>query len=53
LLNRWHAVTPVIALNKGGTAESVINGETGILFNEQNPDSIVDAVKKFEKVSII
>jgi len=41
--------TPVIALNKGGTAESVINGKTGILFNEQNPESIIIAVKEFEK----
>ena len=41
--------TPVIALNKGGTAESVINGKTGILFNEQNPDSIKNAVKEFDK----
>lgn len=41
--------TPVIALNKGGTAESVINGKTGVLFNEQNPDSIINAVKEFEK----
>ncbi len=41
--------TPVIALNKGGTAESVINGKTGIHFNEQTPDSIINAVKEFEK----
>ncbi|MDZ7626442.1 MAG: glycosyltransferase [Ignavibacteriaceae bacterium] len=41
--------TPVIALNKGGTAESVINGKTGVLFNEQNPESIKNAVKEFEK----
>jgi glycosyltransferase involved in cell wall biosynthesis len=41
--------TPVIALNKGGTAESVINGKTGILFNEQSPESIINAVKEFEK----
>ena len=41
--------TPVIALNKGGTAESVINGKTGILFDEQNPESIKNAVIEFEK----
>ncbi|HEY6437362.1 MAG TPA: glycosyltransferase, partial [Ignavibacteriaceae bacterium] len=41
--------TPVIALNKGGTAESVINGKTGILFNEQNRDSIITAIQEFEK----
>ena len=42
--------TPVIALNKGGTAESVLNGKTGILFNEQNHASIVKAVNEFEKI---
>lgn len=41
--------TPVIAFNKGGTAESVVNGKTGIHFNEQNPDSIKEAIKEFEK----
>lgn len=41
--------TPVIALNKGGTAESVINGETGIHFDEQNPASIKNAIKEFER----
>lgn len=43
--------TPVIALNKGGAAESVINGKTGILFPEQNVDSIIEAVKSFEPIS--
>ena len=43
--------TPVIALNRGGTAESVLNGKTGILFNEQNYTSIVDAINEFGKMS--
>ncbi len=41
--------TPVIALNKGGTSESVIHGKTGIHFNEQTPESIIGAIKDFEK----
>lgn len=41
--------TPVIALNKGGTAETVIDGKTGILFDEQTVEDIKDAVKRFEK----
>ena len=41
--------TPVIAWNYGGTAESVIDGETGIHFDEQNKESIKAAVNKFEK----
>lgn len=42
--------TPVIALNKGGTAETVIDGITGILFNEQTVEDIKEAVKRFEKI---
>jgi glycosyltransferase involved in cell wall biosynthesis len=41
--------TPVIALNKGGTAESVINGKTGIHISEQDSGSIINAIKEFEK----
>ncbi len=40
--------TPVIALNKGGTAETIIDGVTGVHFNNQNIDSIIDAVDRFE-----
>jgi glycosyltransferase involved in cell wall biosynthesis len=43
--------TPVIAWNYGGTGESVIDGETGILFSEQTKYSIIAAVKKFEGIS--
>ena len=40
--------TPVIAFNKGGVKESVINGTTGILFEEQSSESIKNAVMQFE-----
>jgi glycosyltransferase involved in cell wall biosynthesis len=40
--------TPVIALNKGGASETVIDNKSGILFNHQTPDSIKEAVVKFE-----
>ncbi|MBK7631475.1 MAG: glycosyltransferase [Ignavibacteriales bacterium] len=43
--------TPVIAGNYGGTAESVVDGVTGILFPEQTVDSIVEAVKRFDVIS--
>jgi len=42
--------TPVIALNKGGTAETVIDGINGIHFNEQSADSIKIAVERFENM---
>lgn len=40
---------PVIAYNKGGASDTVINGKTGILFRDQTVKSLMDAVKKFEK----
>jgi len=43
------SATPVIALSKGGTKETIIDNKTGILFDEQTLESIIEAVKKFEK----
>lgn len=40
--------TPVIALGQGGTAETVVEGETGILFPTQNVKAIINAVRRFE-----
>lgn len=42
--------TPVIAGNYGGTTETVIDNKTGILFPEQSVSSIIEAVKRFEKI---
>jgi glycosyltransferase involved in cell wall biosynthesis len=39
---------PVIAFRKGGVVESVVDGVTGIFFDEQTEDSLIEAVKKFE-----
>ena len=41
--------TPVIAYNKGGTAETILHGKTGILFKKQTIESIIDAVNNFEE----
>ena len=41
--------TPVICLNQGGTAETVLANKTGIHFNEQTVTAIQDAVDEFEK----
>jgi glycosyltransferase involved in cell wall biosynthesis len=43
--------TPVIALNQGGVKETVIDGKTGLFFEERTPESLIAAVKKFEKLS--
>jgi glycosyltransferase involved in cell wall biosynthesis len=40
---------PVIAYGKGGTSETVIPQETGILFYEQTPQALMDAIMEFEK----
>lgn len=39
---------PVIALNKGGLTETIINGKTGILYPHQTTKSLVSAIKKFD-----
>jgi len=43
--------TPVIALNKGGTAETMIDNKTGVMFESQDAEQIVTAVLRFEKCS--
>ena len=43
---------PVIAYGAGGVLDTVVPGETGILFSEQNHESIADAVLKFEKMDV-
>jgi glycosyltransferase involved in cell wall biosynthesis len=42
--------TPVIAFNKGGASETVSDNNTGILFNYQSPQSIKEAVLKFDSI---
>lgn len=39
---------PVIAYGRGGALDTVIDGETGILFREQTVEAIIDAVDRFE-----
>jgi len=45
--------TPVIAYGKGGSLETVIPGETGIFFEEQNEASLLDAIEIFERLQTI
>jgi glycosyltransferase involved in cell wall biosynthesis len=40
----------VIALARGGTAETVKDGETGVLFGRQSVESIRTAVERFEQI---
>lgn len=40
--------TPVIAYGKGGALETVVHGKTGVHFNEQTQESLIDAIRSFE-----
>lgn len=46
------AGAPVIAYAQSGTAEVVRDGKTGILFHEQSKESIIEAVRKIQGMSI-
>lgn len=41
---------PVIAFGRGGATETVISGQTGILFARATVDSLCQAVKQFERL---
>lgn len=43
---------PVIALAQGGTLETVVEGKTGTFFEKRTPDSLINAVNRFEKMKI-
>ena len=47
-LEAMAAGTPVIAYNSGGAPEYVIDGENGVLFDEQTGESLANAVRRFE-----
>ena len=39
---------PVIAFRGGGALEIVEEGKTGVFFNEQTPESLIEALRKFD-----
>jgi glycosyltransferase involved in cell wall biosynthesis len=41
---------PVIALREGGALDTVKENVTGIFFDEQSPDSLIEALDRFEAV---
>jgi glycosyltransferase involved in cell wall biosynthesis len=43
---------PVIALHSGGVKETVIDGKTGVFFEDSSVESLVKAIKRFEKLKI-
>jgi glycosyltransferase involved in cell wall biosynthesis len=47
------AGVPVIAFGKGGATEIIDQNHTGILYQEQNPDSLVKAIQEYEKSGVL
>lgn len=41
--------TPVIAYRAGGALETVIEGKTGLFFDEQTDESMADAIARFDR----
>jgi glycosyltransferase involved in cell wall biosynthesis len=39
---------PVIAFGQGGALETVVDGSTGLFFDEQSAESLIDAIERFE-----
>jgi glycosyltransferase involved in cell wall biosynthesis len=44
---------PVIAFRAGGALETVIEGVTGLFFDEQTPEALGDAIKRFEEAFLV
>lgn len=43
---------PVIAYGRGGATETVVDGVTGVFFREQTVTSLVEAIIRFERMSL-
>lgn len=43
---------PIIAYQSGGTAETVVDGKTGVFFDKLTSDSCIVAIKRFQKINI-
>lgn len=42
---------PVIALRAGGALDTVVDGMTGVLFQPQTPEGVIEAVRRFETIA--
>ncbi|MDO8452553.1 MAG: glycosyltransferase [bacterium] len=42
---------PIIAYKKGGALETVVENKTGVFFDKQTPESLTEAINKFETMS--
>jgi glycosyltransferase involved in cell wall biosynthesis len=46
------AGTPVIAYKSGGVKETVVEGKTGVFFDELTVEGLKKAIKRFEQTKI-
>jgi glycosyltransferase involved in cell wall biosynthesis len=42
---------PTIAYRAGGATETIIDGTTGLFFDEQTPEAMIDAIERFEQAT--
>lgn len=42
---------PVIAFGKGGATETVVSGQTGLFFQKQTVESLIEAIEEFETLA--
>ena len=43
---------PVVAFGRGGARETVIDGKTGVLYNQQSADSLIKAIHRLDNIKI-
>jgi len=43
---------PVVAIGRGGAAETVVDGVTGVLFGTQTPNALVEAIERLESLDL-
>ncbi len=43
---------PVVGYRVGGLAESVLDGETGVLFEPQSEEALARAIERFETLAL-
>jgi glycosyltransferase involved in cell wall biosynthesis len=41
---------PVIAFGRGGATETVVAGKTGVFFDVQSVEAIIDAIERFQQM---
>lgn len=46
------AGVPVLAYGRGGVLETVVDGETGMYFHDQSPESLVACIERFEREGV-